>query len=71
LLSAYADNNLRKNPLRRVFLCPQNGAKQFFFGFSRIASPQVIQNLVDYHPIFCPIARDCSFFVEFMNENAV
>jgi hypothetical protein len=34
-----------------------------FFSISRIASPQTLQNLVNYHPIFCPNAGDCSFFV--------
>jgi len=71
LLSASADNNLRKNPLRRVFLYLQDGATALFFRFSGIPSPQVVQNLVDYLPIFCPNARDCSFFVWFVNENVV
>jgi hypothetical protein len=33
-----------------------------FFSISRIPSPQRPQNLVNYHPIFCPNAGGCSFF---------
>jgi hypothetical protein len=40
-----------------------------FFSISRIPSPQRRQDLVNYHPIFCPNAGDCSFFVSFVNEN--
>jgi hypothetical protein len=39
-----------------------------FFSISRIPSPQRLQNLVNYHPIFCPNAGDCSFFVWMTNE---
>ncbi|MCQ4010727.1 hypothetical protein FK521_30525, partial [Klebsiella pneumoniae] len=34
-------------------------------------SPQRLQNLVNYHPIFCPNAGDCSFFVLFVNEGVL
>ncbi|MDM4205449.1 hypothetical protein [Klebsiella spallanzanii] len=40
-----------------------------FFSISRIPSPQRLQNLVNYHPIFCPNAGDCSFFVWMMSKN--
>ncbi|WEF28610.1 hypothetical protein PYR66_02400 [Klebsiella aerogenes] len=33
-----------------------------FFSISGIPSPQRLQNLVNYHPIFCPNAGGCSFF---------
>jgi len=42
-----------------------------FFSISRIPSPQRLQNLVNYHPIFCPNAGDCSFFVWMINGSDV
>ncbi|WP_330984009.1 MULTISPECIES: hypothetical protein [Enterobacterales] len=50
-----------------------NGYRSFpsFFSISRIPSPQSLQNLVNYHPIFCPSAGDWSFFVLFVNRNVV
>jgi hypothetical protein len=35
-----------------------------FFSISRIPSPQRLQNLVNYHPIFCPNIGDCSFLFD-------
>jgi hypothetical protein len=69
LFSAHAEQ-FAKNPLRRVFLwinCHfplQTPHYYHFFSISRIPSPQRLQNLVNYHPIFCPNAGDCSFFLD-------
>ncbi|HBS6589837.1 TPA: hypothetical protein ACN7C3_001766 [Klebsiella pneumoniae] len=48
-----------------------SAGSRHFFSISRIPSPQRLQNLVDYHPIFCPNAGDCSFFVLFVNEGDI
>ncbi|MFH7117870.1 hypothetical protein ACHWGW_29565, partial [Klebsiella pneumoniae] len=48
-----------------------SAGSRHFFSISRIPSPQRLQNLVNYHPIFCPNAGDCSFFVLFVNEGDI
>ncbi|HHT4159487.1 TPA: hypothetical protein ACTY4I_003276, partial [Enterobacter hormaechei] len=39
-----------------------------FFHISGIPSPQSHQNLVNYHPIFCPNIGEYSIFVRFLNN---
>jgi hypothetical protein len=61
----------QKPGLYRVFLWTKDkistASIDFFLicSISGIASPQSPQNLVNYHPIFCPNAGDCSFFAAF------
>jgi hypothetical protein len=69
LFSASAEQ-LAKKPASAGFFMDKTGvihsplrAFPAFFSISRIPSPQSLQNLVNYHPIFCPNAGDCSFFV--------
>jgi hypothetical protein len=74
LVSASAEQ-LAKKPASAGFFMDKMGfihntclSFRPFFSISRIASSQSLQNLVNYHPIFCPNAGDCSFFVCFVFE---
>jgi hypothetical protein len=74
LVSASAEQ-LAKKPASAGFFMDKMGvihnpslSFHSFFSISRIGSPQTPQNLVNYHPIFCPNAGDCSFFVCFVFE---
>ncbi len=56
-----------ENPLRRVLcinlrLSTRKSPVLTTFQHFQNPSPQCLQDLVNYHPIFCPNAGDCSFF---------
>ena len=62
-----------ENPLRRVFMdnaqvIHSNISYIFSFPHFRHPSPQSHQNLVNYHPIFCPNIGEYSIFVRFLNN---
>jgi hypothetical protein len=69
LFSAYAEQFAKKPASAGFFMHKpavihkEIACSYHFFSISRIPSPQCLQDLVNYHPIFCPNAGDCSFFV--------
>ncbi|EFN9754503.1 hypothetical protein DWS23_18100 [Escherichia coli] len=52
-------NNIADKGLSQPFQTKEH----LFFPISGIDLPQRSQNLVNYHPIFCPNVEYCSFFV--------
>ncbi|WP_215203156.1 hypothetical protein, partial [Escherichia coli] len=59
-----SDNRQNKNHIANKGLSQLFQTKaHLFFPISGIDSPQRSQNLVNYHPIFCPNVGYCSFFV--------
>jgi hypothetical protein len=77
LSSAYAEQFAKKPASAGFFMDKfaiftlQTPHYYHFFSISRIPSPQRLQNLVNYHPIFCPNAGDCSFFVWMISKSDI